>query len=434
MSRGFVVAAPSSGSGKTILTLGLLRAFRDAGIVAGSAKIGPDYIDPRFHEAASGRPSVNLDGWAMRRDRFLALAAGAGRGADLVVVEGVMGLYDHAAEKGVEGFGGAAEAARRLGVPVVLAIDASGMAQSVGATAAGFRSFDPGVEIAGVVLNRVASPRHEALLREGLAAAGVAVLGALPRTADLSTPSRHLGLVQAGEIAELDRFIARAGRLAAQHVDLDALRDVAKAFTRPEAAPSGPPVAPLGRLIALADDVAFRFSYPHVLDGWRAAGAVVAPFSPLADEPPAPEADAIFLPGGYPELHAARLAGARRFLQGVREAATRGVAVYGECGGYMVLGEALIDAGGVRHPMLGLLPVETSFAAPKLHLGYRRAALVAEGPLGAAGTDVRAHEFHYARTLRQGDAPPLFRLADGTTAGLRRGVVSGSFLHVIDCG
>ena len=193
----FVVAAPSSGSGKTIFTLGLLRAFRDAGLAVASAKIGPDYIDPRFHEAATGRPSVNLDGWAMRRDRILRLAVEAGQGADILVVEGVMGLFDQAAEPGVEGRGGAAEVAATLGAPVVLVIDASGMAQSVGAVAAGFRNFAAGPSIAGVVLNRVASARHEALLREGCDSAGVEVLGVLPRNAALRAPSRHLGLVQA---------------------------------------------------------------------------------------------------------------------------------------------------------------------------------------------------------------------------------------------
>ncbi len=429
----FVVAAPSSGSGKTIFTLGLLRAFRDAGLAVASAKIGPDYIDPRFHEAATGRPSVNLDGWAMRRDRILRLAVEAGQGADILVVEGVMGLFDHAAEPGVEGRGGAAEVAATLGAPVVLVIDSSGMAQSVGAVAAGFRNFAAGPSIAGVVLNRVASARHEALLREGCDSAGVEVLGVLPRNAALRAPSRHLGLVQAEELPELETLIRTAAELVARNVNLDRLRSLASAPPTPLYTALPPPVPPLGSRIAVARDLAFRFAYPHVLEGWREAGAELSFFSPLADEPPSAEADAVFLPGGYPELHAGRLAGASRFREGVMTARDAGAVIYGECGGYMTLGQWLVDADGVRHEMLGLLALETSFAERRLHLGYRHAELAAPGPLGAAGSVCRAHEFHYAAVVSE-EGPPLFRLPGGGSAGLVRDFVSGSFLHVIDVG
>ncbi|MET0314964.1 MAG: cobyrinate a,c-diamide synthase [Hansschlegelia sp.] len=430
MTPTFVIAAPSSGSGKTIVTLGLLRAFRDAGVTVASAKIGPDYIDPRFHEAASGRPSLNLDGWAMRRARLLALAQEAGSGADLMVVEGVMGLFDHAAEPGVEGHGGAADVAATLGAPVVLVLDGSGMAQSAGAIARGFADFRDDLDVAGVILNRVASPRHEALLRLGCDVAGVAVFGALPRTKDLRTPSRHLGLVQAEELPELDALIADAGRLVAAHVDLDALRAIARSAPALSERPSGPTIRPLGQKIAVAADAAFRFAYPHLLMGWRQAGAEIAFFSPLSDEAPAHDSDAVFLPGGYPELHAGRLAGASRFGAGMRAAAERGAAIYGECGGYMTLGEGLVDADGVRHAMLGLLGLETTFAARKLHLGYRHATLAASGPLGEAGAAFRAHEFHYASTAAEaGDS--LFKVGEAKV-GLTRGSVSGSFLHMID--
>ncbi|HVI29042.1 cobyrinate a,c-diamide synthase [Hansschlegelia sp.] len=428
-----VIAAPSSGSGKTILTLGLLRAFRDAGLAAGSAKIGPDYIDPRFHEAATGRPSVNLDGWAMRRDRILRLASEAGQGADILVVEGVMGLFDHALEPGVEGCGGAAQVAATLGAPVVLVIDCSGMAQSVGALAAGFRSFAGGSSVAGVLLNRVASPRHEALLRQGCEAAGIEVLGAMPRNAGLRAPSRHLGLVQAEELPELETLIRTAAELVARHVRLDRLRALASATPAPLATALPPPVPPLGSRIAVASDLAFRFAYPHVLEGWRESGAELTFFSPLADEPPDAEADAVFLPGGYPELHAGRLSAASRFRAGIYAARDCGAAIYGECGGYMTLGRGLIDADGARHEMLGLLELETSFAERRLHLGYRHAELVSPNPLGAAGSVCRAHEFHYATTLSE-EGPPLFRLPGGGSAGLVRDIVCGSFLHVIDAG
>lgn len=428
-----VVAAPASASGKTTVTLGLLRAFRRAGLTVGSAKIGPDYIDPRYHAAATGRPCRNLDGWAMRRDRVKALAAAAGEGAELVVIEGVMGLFDRAAGAGVEGRGGTAEVAKLLGAPVVLVVDASGMAQSVGALVDGFRRADPDVKVAGVVLNRVASPRHEALVREGCEGAGIAVFGAVPRLKTLVTPSRHLGLVQADENAALEAFLDHAGETVARHVDLGALRGAARPLPS-SGSHSGPaPWPAIGTRIAVADDVAFRFAYPHLLDAWHAAGAEVLPFSPLADEAPDEGADAVYLPGGYPELHAGRLAAAGRFREGMTEAVDRGAAVYGECGGYMTLGRGLVDADGVRHAMLGLLPLETSFAERRLHLGYRHARVAASGPLGAPGAVYRTHEFHYATTLSE-QGEPLFRLPDGQAAGLVAGCVAGSFLHVIDGG
>lgn len=433
MTPALVVAAPASGSGKTTLTLGLLRAFRSAGVAVGSAKIGPDYIDPRFHAAATGRPCLNLDGWAMRRDRVLTLATEAGEGADLLVVEGVMGLFDRAAETGVEGRGGTAEVAGMLNAPVVMVVDAGGMAQSVGALVEGFRRRADGPEVAGVVLNRVASPRHEALLREGCAEAGVPVFGALPRRAELKTPSRHLGLVQAEEMSDLEGFLDRAAALVASHVDLRALRALARPLPHAVTHASRPPAPPLGSRIAVASDVAFRFAYPHLLQAWRAGGAELLPFSPLADEAPDADADAVYLPGGYPELHAGRLAAAERFRTGMRDAVDRGAAVFGECGGYMALGDCMVDADGVRHAMLGLLRLETSFAARKLHLGYRHATLVADSALGARGAAYRTHEFHYASVLAEtGD--PLFRLPDGTRCGLAAGPVSGSFLHLIDGG
>lgn len=434
MTPALVVAAPSSSSGKTILTLGLLRAYRNAGVAVSSAKIGPDYIDPRFHAAATGRPCVNLDGWAMRRDRILALASAAGDDAELVVVEGVMGLFDRAAETGVESRGGTAEVAKLIGAPVVLTVDCSGMAQSVGALVEGFRKHDPKVAVAGAVLNRVASARHEALLREGCAAADVAVFGAVPRRAELKTPSRHLGLVQADEAPDLEGFLESAAALVADHVDLAALRAIGRPAPHAATHAARPPVPPLGTRIAVADDVAFRFAYPHVLDAWHAAGCEIAPFSPLADEAPDESADAVYLPGGYPELHAGRLASSERFRSGMRDAVERGAAVYGECGGYMTLGDGLVDAEGVRHAMLGLLPLETSFAQRKLHLGYRHVTVVADGPLGAAGAGYRTHEFHYASVVSERAGEPLFRLANGEGLGLVRGAVSGSFLHVIDGG
>ena len=439
-ARGLLLAAPASGSGKTTLTLALLRSQRNAGLAVSSVKVGPDYIDPAFHRAASGRPCLNLDGWAMRRETLAAALAEAAAGAELILGEGVMGLFDGAPVSGTENLaaGSTAEIAALTGWPVVLVIDCKGMGASVAALAQGFARFHPAVEVAGVILNNVASARHEALLCEACLPAGLDVFGAVARDAALARPSRHLGLVQAGEDAELDDFLEAAAEVVAAQVDGAALRAAARP-SRLSGATDALPLPPLGQRIAVASDLAFAFAYPFLLAAWRRAGAEVVPFSPLADEAPDPAADAVYLPGGYPELHAGRLAGSARFLDGLRAAAARGAVVYGECGGYMVLGQGLEDGEGRRHALAGLLPLESSFRDPARHLGYRRARLSADGPLGAAGTAIRAHEFHYARVL--GSEGPeetaLFRAAaaDGSgdsMIGQRRGTVMGSFLHLID--
>lgn len=431
MSRGLLIAAPASGSGKTTVTLGLLRHLANGGVAVAPVKVGPDYIDPAFHAVAARRPCLNLDGWAMRPATLAALAAQSGRGADLVVGEGVMGLFDGAPD----GTGSTADLAVRTGWTVVLVIDAGGQAASAAATVFGFVRFRPEVPVAGVVFNRVGGPRHAEILRTACAPLGIPVLGCLPKRPDLALPDRHLGLVQAAEHPDLERFTEAAAALMAEHVDVPALTALAAATRLPDAGPAQP-LPPLGQRIAVARDVAFAFAYPAVLDGWARAGASVMPFSPLADEPPPADADAVYLPGGYPELHAGRLADNRRFLDGLRAVAA-GSVVYGECGGYMVLGQGLVDGDGRRHAMAGLLPVETSFAARRLHLGYRRAVLTADTPLGPAGTAFRGHEFHFARVVAGDGEQPLFRAADASGTGLgavgnRQGRVVGSFLHLID--
>jgi len=431
VATGLVVAAPASGSGKTVLTLALLRAFRRRGTRVSSFKVGPDYIDPAYHAAASGRPCRNLDLWAMREATFLAVARDAATDADLVVGEGVMGLFDGA----LDGSGSTADVAARLRVPVVLVVDVKGQGASVAALVRGFRDHRADVALAGVILNRVGSESHRAILREALS--GVApVLGTVPRDERLQLPERHLGLVQAQERPELDAFLDTAASLAAAHVDLDALERAARLPVLGSPAPPGPPVPPLGQRIAVASDRAFAFAYPAMLDAWRRAGAEILSFSPLADEAPDEGADAVFLPGGYPEIHASSLEASHRFMAGLRAAAARGAAVYGECGGFMVLGEELIDAEGEHHRMAGLLPVVTSIGTPRLHLGYRRFTLAQDGVLGRAGEAFRGHEFHYARLVRQ-RGTPLFHATDAAGRyfgpfGAVVGRVAGSFLHAID--
>src|SRR3954454_20345724 len=326
---GLILAAPASGSGKTVTVLALLRHFRNAGIDVASRKVGPDYIDPMFHAAASGRPCINLDPWAMRPETLAALAW---ENADLLIVEGVMGLFDGAAD----GTGSTADLAALTGWPVVLVLDVKSQAQSAAALVHGFATFRNDVPIAGVILNRVGSPNHEALLPTALTPLGIPVLGALSRLDALALPDRHLGLVPAGEHGELESFLDHAADAVGRHIDTAALQSLALPARLP-ASGKPTPLLPLGQRIAIARDAAFVFAYQHLLDGWRRQGAELLPFSPLADEAPSPSADAIYLPGGYPELHAGRLASPHLFLEGLRAAASRNTVIFGECGGYMAL-------------------------------------------------------------------------------------------------
>ncbi|MGO4439925.1 cobyrinate a,c-diamide synthase [Rhizobium sp. RAF56] len=427
---GLLIAAPASGSGKTTVTLGLLRALRARGVAVAPGKAGPDYIDPAFHAAATGAPCLNFDPWAMREELISANAALHRAGGRVLIVEAMMGLFDGAAD----GRGTPADLAAFLGLAVVLVVDASRMSHSVAPLVSGFANFRADVRIAGVILNRVASDRHEAMLRNALAAIRMPVIAVLRADTALTLPERHLGLVQAGEHNGLEDFIERAAATISAGCDFDQLLRSA------HQQPIGPSTAniarlmPLGQRIAVARDIAFAFSYEHMLLGWRRRGAQISFFSPLANEAPGADADAIYLPGGYPELHAGRIAASNGFREAMLKAAARGARIYGECGGYMVLGEGLIDASGERHAMLGLLPVTTSYQKRERHLGYRRVT-----PLeGSFFTRLMtAHEFHYSTIASQDEAGRLFAARDALgndlgTTGHQRGNVAGSYMHLID--
>ncbi len=412
----FIIAAPSSGSGKTTLTLGLLRALKRREVPVHAAKSGPDYIDPRFHEAACGHPCLNLDAWAMTPARIAALSAGALP----LIIEGAMGLFDGAPPNGK---GATADLGRILQLPVILVIDAGKMAGSIAPLAKGFMQHDPEVQIAGVILNNIGSARHETMLRRALG--DIPVFGAIPRNAKLTQPSRHLGLVQAQERPDLEGYLDGAADLISAHCDMTVLQAMLKPLAASATHTKRPPPA---QTIAIAQDAAFAFSYPHLLQDWQNAGASLHFFSPLADDP-APDADMIYLPGGYPELHAGKLAANRTFLSSLQNSKAQ---IYGECGGYMTLGETLTDKDGNTHKMAGLLPLDTSFATRKLHLGYRN--LTANK--GAFAGTWKGHEFHFATTLRA-TGTPLFQVTDAedTTLppmGLIQNNVSGSFAHIID--
>ncbi|MEP9375828.1 cobyrinate a,c-diamide synthase [Aquabacter sp. CN5-332] len=432
MTRGLMIAAPRSGSGKTTVTLGLLSALRRRGVAVRAAKSGPDYIDPAFHAAATGQPGLNLDSWAMSPDLLGAIVADAAAGGEMLVVEGAMGLFDGV--PGTPGRSGAgADVSARLGLPVLLVLDVSGQSQTAAAVARGFMVHDPAVRIGGLVLNRLGSTRHERLIREAMAPLGLPVVGAIPRTEALVLPERHLGLVQADEHGDLSARLSALADMAERHLDLDAIIALAAPMETPQA--DAPHLPPPGRRIALAKDDAFSFVYGHLLAAWRRQGAEIIPFSPLADNGPDESCDACWLPGGYPELHAGRLSSAGHFKAAMtRFAQTR--PVHGECGGYMALGTALVDASGTAHPMLGLLDLETSFAKRKMTLGYREAHLLAPCPLGPARARVRGHEFHYATVTARGTDAPLAELSDAQgvalgTEGSRRAHVTGSFFHAI---
>jgi cobyrinic acid a,c-diamide synthase len=413
-------------------------ALKRRGLTVQPFKCGPDYIDPAFHKEATGRESFNLDGWSMRRELIEDLIGRAAIGADICIAEGVMGLFDGAREAGRCGKGSTADLAALTGWPVVLVLDVSAQAETAAAIALGCRVYRGDIHLAGVILNRVAGSGHEGLIRPAIERIGLPVLGAVFRRDSLVLPDRHLGLVQASELAGLQGYLDALSEATTANVSLDALMSCAMpaALIAVGASSAGkPPIRPPGQRIAVAQDRAFSFAYPHILQGWRRAGAELRPFSPLADEPPDAAADAIWLPGGYPELHAGTLSGCERFRKGLKEAA-QGVAIHGECGGYMVLGAGLEDSDGVRHRMTGLLGLETSFAKRKLHLGYRRARLLTACALGEERGAIFGHEFHYASVLEIND-DPLLDLVDAAGApssekGSRRGSVTGTFFHAID--
>jgi cobyrinic acid a,c-diamide synthase len=393
-----VIAGVASGVGKTTFTLGLLEVLRRRGLVVQPFKVGPDFIDPGFHGLVAGRPSHNLDGWLCSREFVRDLVARQAAEADLALVEGVMGCFDGRGATSEEG--STAEVAKWLSAPVVLVVDARAMARSAGAIVLGFERFDPDLDLAGVVFNRVASETHWRWLRETVSARCRATpLGYLPRRDSLSLPERHLGLVTAAEHglshALLDELVAAIEG----SVDVDRLLQLAKSSIRPSDA-DAPPLGGHGAVararIGVARDVAFQFYYPANLDFLRRAGAELVFWSPL-DDAELPDVDALYLGGGYPEVHAGRLAANVPMREAVKAFALAGHPVYAECGGLLYLTDALEDEAGILQPMVGLLPTVGRMAPKRLTLGYAEVELTQATPLGPAGTLARGHEFHASR-------------------------------------
>ena len=426
-----VIAAPASGCGKTTVACGLMAALRARGLAVSGHKVGPDYIDPGYHALATGRPPRNLDPFLCGEDLIAPLFLHGAAGADIAVVEGVMGLFDGVdPEHGFEaGFGSTAHVARLLAAPVVLVVDAARAGRSVAALACGFAGFDPRTPVAGVILNRVASDRHERLLRDALAATQIPVFGAIRRTGDIVTPSRHLGLIPAAERdATARQAIAAMGDLIAAHCDLGALLALAQrapALTVPPWAPPEPPGPGSTQppTIAVAAGAAFTFGYTEQAELLGAAGALVAPFDPLTDEDLPAGTDGLILGGGFPEVHAAALSANERLRARVAALAGRGAPVAAECAGLLYLARTLDG-----QPMCGVLDVRAAMT-PKLTLGYRRAVAASDSVLAQAGDVVHGHEFHRTATDPPAGRQPAWRFTTGIREGhVNRNVVA-SYLH-----
>ncbi len=396
MIRAVVIAGVSSGAGKTTLTLGLIEAFRRRGLTVQGFKVGPDFIDPGFHALMTGRPSYNLDGWMCSREQVVATVGSQAADANLALIEGVMGCFD-GYEGSSEG-GSTAQVAKWLGAPVILVVDAWAMARSAGAVVLGFERFDPELDVAGVVFNRVAGEAHYRWLRDSLEGSCRAIpLGFVPHRDSLVLPERHLGLVTAAERGLPPEFLDELVGAVAASVDLDRLLSLARSHIAPRAERrASRPSAPLSARVGVARDRAFQFYYAANFDLLRAAGAELVFWSPLRDSD-LPEVDALYLGGGYPEVYARELSSNGPMLKAVREFAESGRPVYAECGGLMYLVEAIEDETGDLHSMVGLLPTTVRMRPKRLTLGYVEVEVTRDTPLAPAGAVARGHEFHASR-------------------------------------
>ena len=391
MSARLVIAGTSSGAGKTSIACGLIGALRARGHVVQGMKVGPDYIDPSYHAMASGRPGRNLDAFLAGPDLIAPLLLHGAAGADITVIEGVMGLFDGASGRGE--LASTAHVAKLTASPVVLVVDATAMARSAAAVVLGFRSFDPDVQIAGVILNRVGSEHHEALLRDAIEPLGVPVVGAVRRSARFETPERHLGLIPAPEReAEARRALDALAGAVAEQVELDTLARLARTApplpAEPWAPPKDEPGAPVR--VAVAAGPAFSFHYRENVESLEALGAELVPFDPGADAALPEGVDALLLAGGFPEVHAEQLTGNAPLRRTVADAVRAGLPTVAECGGLLYLCEELDG-----HPMCGVVPGRARMAG-RLSLGYREAVAAASSPIAAAGDALRGHEFHYS--------------------------------------
>ncbi len=427
------VAGTHSGVGKTSVVLGLIAALRRLGLAVAPFKVGPDFVDPAFHAYAAGRPSRALDGWLLPPAELSRTLARASTGADLALIEGMMGLYDGRTATTDEA--STAAVAKLLNAPVILVTDVSAAARSAAATVLGFREFDPGVRLVGVVANGVGSPGHLELVREAIGqATGLPVVGSLPREASLALPERHLGLSLPGEVPRLDEVIERLGGLVAERFDLAAIRALAGAAP-PLAVPALSPSRPTGprTRVAVAQDDAFAFYYLENLEILAELGAEVVSFSPISDPDLPPGTTGVYLGGGYPELHASALAANRPLLAALRRADAAGMPIYAECGGLMYLTRGLRESSGVRHEWVGTVPAWTTMDGTRSRIAYVAGLIGHASALGPAGTSMRGHVFHRSALDRPLPTEACaFHLTEPTAAaeGYACGNLVTSYVHL----
>ena len=426
-----VIAATQSGAGKTTIVTGLLAALRQRGLSVQSFKAGPDYIDPGYHALASGQPAHNLDSWLTPKEILPEILAAEAESADIAIIEGVMGLYDG----GRQGISSTAEIAKIIKAPVLLVIDAKSMGASAAAIAQGFRDYDPSVKLAGVILNRLGSDTHEAMIREAMAGIDMPVYGALRRNDGLRMPERHLGLVPVEENKERE-LIGRMGEAVAGQLDLDKMLALARSAEPLAIEESSlPGEGQYSCRIGVAKDEAFSFYYPASLKVLAKLGAEIVPFSPLHDEK-LPAVDGLFIGGGFPEMFAGQLAANVAMRQAVEQAAQNGMPILAECGGYMYLMDSLQDFAGVSHPMAGVFAGQAVMTEKLQMVGYVEAELQKDSLLGKAGTKLKGHEFHFSKErepIQQDKAPFIFRKLRNNSeypAGQQVKNVLGSYLHL----
>lgn len=401
-----LIAGTNSGVGKTTITLGLIAALRRRGLAVQPFKCGPDYIDPTYHTLAAGRPCRNIDTWMVPPERAVSLFAAAAQSANVAVIEGVMGVFDGFSYSDDDG--SSAQIAKLTGAPVLLVLDVGKMARSAGALALGYSRFDADLNVAGFILNRCGSASHFEGVKSAVeAASGRPVVGWLPKDAELHIPERHLGLVPTDERGELTGFIDHAAGVIARYFDLDRILLLAQ-----QAQPIAPPTtryslpATRSTKIAVARDAAFSFYYEDNLDLLRQAGAEIVFFSPLADAALPAGVSGVYLGGGFPELYAAQLAANGSLLDSLRQARAAGMPIFAECGGFMLLTQAITDLDGQRHPMAGLVPGQVQMQPKLVSLGYRLVESPGGNFLLPAGVTTRGHEFHWSTWSEQDSAGP----------------------------
>lgn len=432
-SKGLVIAGTHSGVGKTTVATGIMAVLCRKGYKVQPFKVGPDYIDPSYHSAVCGLPSRHLDTWLLERSAVVELFGRAMTGKELAVVEGVMGLFDGFRGEGDEG--STAHVAKLLGLPVILVVDASAAARSVGALVLGFKGFDPELNVAGVILNGIAGEKHLEFIRPSLEQIEIPLLGCLPKRPDLALPERHLGLIPTVERRVSVEFYGRLAEQVERTIDVDRILRLAGPIdlSASDSCLLFPKAHRTAKVaIAVARDKAFNFYYPDSLDLLEAWGAEIVPFSPLEDRELPPGIGGVYIGGGFPELYARELSENSSMRLRVKEAAQSGLPIYAECGGLMYLGESIEDSEGKYYPMAAVFPYRSSMKGSRLTLGYRNVSALDDNPLMGKGESVRGHEFHLSALQGEAGNIAAYDVLDqpGRKEGFRVKNTMASYIHL----